>query len=58
MRTKLQRAYAKARNLQHDIVSKYTTYLVEAYDTIVIEDFAVLNLLALVESSLVEQYIN
>jgi putative transposase len=40
-RTKLQRAYAKAGNIQHDIISKYTTHLVEAYDTIVIEDLNV-----------------
>ncbi len=40
-RTKLQRAYAKVRNIQHDIVSKYTTHLVSDYDTIVIEDLKV-----------------
>ncbi|MCI6159699.1 MAG: transposase [Selenomonadaceae bacterium] len=40
-RTKLRRAYAKARNIQHDIVSKYTTHLVNDYDTIVIEDLNV-----------------
>ncbi|MGN0949946.1 MAG: RNA-guided endonuclease InsQ/TnpB family protein [Mitsuokella sp.] len=40
-RTKLQHAYAKARNIQHDILSKYTTHLVKAYDEIAIENLNV-----------------
>ena len=41
VRTKLQRDYTKVTNLQHDIIHKFTTKLVENYDTIVIEDLDV-----------------
>ena len=41
VRTKLQRDYTKVTNLQHDIIHKFTTSLVENYDTIVIEDLDV-----------------
>ena len=41
VRTKLQRDYTKVNNLQHDIIHKFTTSLVENYDTIVIEDLDV-----------------
>ena len=41
VRTKLQRDYTKVTNLQHDIIHKFTTSLVENYDTIIIEDLDV-----------------
>ena len=41
MRAKLQRDYRKAANIQHDIVQKFTTMLVNDYDQIAIEDLAV-----------------
>ena len=40
-RAKLQRDYRKVANIQHDIMQKFTTKLVEEYDKIVIEDLAV-----------------
>ena len=40
-RAKLQRDYRKVANIQHDIMQKFTTQLVEEYDKIVIEDLAV-----------------
>lgn len=40
-RAKLQRDYRKVANIQHDIMQKFTTQLVEKYDKIVIEDLAV-----------------
>ena len=44
VRTKLQRDYTKVTNLQHDIIHKFTTKLIENYDTIVIEDLDVKNM--------------
>jgi putative transposase len=41
VRTKLQRDYSKVTNLQHDIIQKFTTSLVDHYDKIVIEDLDV-----------------
>jgi len=41
MRAKLQRDYRLVTNIQHDIIQKFTTKLVNEYDTIVIEDLAV-----------------
>ena len=40
-RAKLQRDYRKVANIQHDIVQKFTTMLVNDYDRIAIEDLAV-----------------
>ena len=40
-RTKLQRDYRKVANIQHGIMQKFTTKLVEEYDKIVIEDLAI-----------------
>ena len=40
-RAKLQRDYRKAANIQHDLVQKFTTMLVNDYDRIAIEDLAV-----------------
>lgn len=41
VRTKLQRDYRKAANIQNDLLQKFTTKLVNNYDQIVIEDLAV-----------------
>ena len=41
MRAKLQRNYRKVANIQHDIMQKFTTDLVNDYDKIVIEDLSV-----------------
>ncbi|BDZ30833.1 hypothetical protein MH1LPH_12990 [Lactiplantibacillus brownii] len=41
MRAKLQRDYHKVANIQHDIMQKFTTKLVNEYDKIVIEDLSV-----------------
>jgi len=41
MRNKLQRDYRKVANIQHDIMQKFTTDLVNDYDKIVIEDLSV-----------------
>lgn len=41
VRAKLQRDYTKVTNLQHDIIQKFTTKLVNDYDRIVIEDLDV-----------------
>ena len=41
VRTKLQKDYTRVKNLQHDIIQKFTTKLVSEYDTIVIEDLNV-----------------
>ena len=41
VRTKLQRDYRKAANIQNDLLQKFTTYLVNNYDQIVIEDLQV-----------------
>ena len=40
-RAKLQRDYRRAANIQHDLMQKFTTRLVNDYDQIVIEDLAV-----------------
>ena len=40
-RAKLQRDYRRVANVQHDLIQKFTTQLVNAYDQIVIEDLAV-----------------
>ena len=40
-KAKLQRDYRKVANIQHDIVQKFTTKLVNDYDEIVIEDLNV-----------------
>ena len=40
-KAKLQRDYRKVANIQHDIVQKFTTMLVNNYDRIAIEDLAV-----------------
>lgn len=40
-KAKLQRDYRKVANIQHDIVQKFTTKLVNSYDKIVIEDLDV-----------------
>ena len=40
-RAKLQRDYRKVASIQHDIVQKFTTMLVNNYDRIAIEDLAV-----------------
>lgn len=41
MRAKLQRDYRKVANIQHDVMQKFTTELVNNYDKIVIEDLSV-----------------
>ncbi len=41
IRAKLQRDYRKVANIQHDIMQKFTTKLVNNYDKIVIEDLSV-----------------
>ncbi|CAJ1226191.1 IS200/IS605 family transposase ISCpe2 [Lactiplantibacillus xiangfangensis] len=41
MRAKLQRDYRKVVKIQHDIMQKFTTKLVNNYDKIVIEDLSV-----------------
>jgi len=41
MRAKLQRDYRKVASIQHDIMQKFTTELVNDYDKIVIEDLSV-----------------
>jgi len=41
MRAKLQRDYRMVANIQHDILQKFTTKLVDNYDKIVIEDLSV-----------------
>lgn len=40
-RAKLQRDYRRVTNVQHDLMQKFTTQLVNDYDQIVIEDLAV-----------------
>ncbi|QGG59447.1 RNA-guided endonuclease InsQ/TnpB family protein [Loigolactobacillus bifermentans] len=40
-KAKLQRDYRKVANIQHDLMQKFTTYLVNRYDKIVIEDLDV-----------------
>ena len=40
-RAKLQRDYRRVANVQHDLMQKFTTQLVNDYDQIVIEDLAV-----------------
>ncbi|WP_420814196.1 RNA-guided endonuclease InsQ/TnpB family protein [Loigolactobacillus bifermentans] len=40
-KAKLQRDYRKAANIQHDLIQKFTTQLVNQYDKIVIEDLDV-----------------
>ena len=40
-RAKLQRDYRRVANIQHDLMQKFTTRLVNDYDQIVIEDLAV-----------------
>lgn len=40
-RAKLQRDYRKVANIQHDLLQKFTTKLIDKYDQIVIEDLAV-----------------
>lgn len=40
-RAKLQRDYRRVANVQHDLMQKFTTQLVNTYDQIVIEDLAV-----------------
>ena len=40
-KAKLQRDYRKVTNIQHDILQKFTTKLVDNYDSIVIEDLDV-----------------
>lgn len=40
-RIKLRHAYRKVQGIQHDIVQKYTNYLVKYHDTIYIEDLDV-----------------
>ena len=40
-RAKLQRDYRRVANIQHDIIQKFTTTLVNNYDKIAIEDLAV-----------------
>ena len=44
-RTKLQIAYQRAHNLQHDLMHKFTTFLVNNYDQIVIENLSVKGML-------------
>lgn len=44
-KAKLQRDYYKVANIQHDIIQKFTTKLVNAYDQIVIEDLDVKKML-------------
>lgn len=41
VRTKLQRDYCRVSNIQNDLLQKFTTQLVNAYDQIVIEDLDV-----------------
>lgn len=41
MRTKLQRDYHRVANIQHDLIQKFTTQLVQNNQKIVIEDLAV-----------------
>lgn len=41
MRTKLQRNYHRVANIQHDLIQKFTTQLVQNNQKIVIEDLAV-----------------
>lgn len=43
-KAKLQRDYRRVTNIQHDIIQKFTTKLVDENDTIVIEDLAVKNM--------------
>ena len=38
MRAKLQALYEKATAIQNDLLHKFTTYLYQTYDAIVIED--------------------
>jgi putative transposase len=40
-KAKLQRDYRKVANIQHDLMQKFTTHLVNQYDKIVIEDLDV-----------------
>lgn len=40
-KTKLQAAYQRASNIQNDLMQKFTTMLVDNYDSIVIEDLDV-----------------
>lgn len=40
-RAKLQRDYRRVANVQHDLMQKFTTQLVNTYDQLVIEDLAV-----------------
>ena len=40
-RTKLQRTYSRIRNIQNDILHKFTTMLYTEYDKVVIEDLSV-----------------
>lgn len=44
-RNKLQAAYARAKNIQNDLMQKFTTKLVSEYDSIVIEDLSVKGML-------------
>lgn len=44
MKAKLQRDYRLVANIQHDIIQKFTTNLVNDYDKIVIEDLSVKNM--------------
>ncbi|WP_263852928.1 RNA-guided endonuclease InsQ/TnpB family protein [Limosilactobacillus reuteri] len=43
-KAKLQRDYRKATNIQHDLIQKFTTKLINENDTVVIEDLAVKNM--------------
>lgn len=45
VRTKLNREYAKAKNIQYDLMHKFTTSLVKEYDQLVIEDLSVKDML-------------
>ena len=45
-RTKLQQTYWRIRNIQNDWLHKFTTYLVQNYKTICIEDLTVRNMLS------------
>lgn len=45
-RTKLQRTYWRIQNIQDDWLHKFTTYLIQNYSTICIENLAVQNMLA------------
>ena len=44
MKAKLQRDYRLVANIQHDIIQKFTTNLVNDYDKIMIEDLSVKNM--------------